>query len=60
VQHHGAVFADRVKHHRFGALGDYFAHDVNAFGLQTLQMRKARRAKRFRLWGAVGRHCATL
>ena len=48
VQHHGAVLADRIEHHRLVGLGHHFAHDVDALGLQTLQMREPRWADRGR------------
>ena len=38
VQHHGAVLADRVQHHRPLRLGDDLAHDVNALGLEAFEM----------------------
>jgi hypothetical protein len=37
-QHDGTVFADRIKHHRVLELGDRFAQDVNALGLESPQM----------------------
>ena len=36
MQHHGAVLADGVEHHRTLTLRDNFAHDVDALGLQAL------------------------
>jgi len=41
VQHHGAVLADRIQHHRAFALGGHLAHDVDALGLQSLQVGQA-------------------
>ena len=38
VQHHRAVLADRIEHHRPRRLGDRFAHDVDALGLQPVEM----------------------
>jgi hypothetical protein len=38
VQHDRAVLADGVEHHRLFGLGDDFAKDVNAFGLESLEM----------------------
>ena len=38
VQHHRAVLADRIEHHRPLALGDHLAHDVDALGLEALEM----------------------
>ena len=38
VKHHRAVFADRIQHDRPFALGDGLAHDVNALGLENLEM----------------------
>ena len=32
VQHHGAVLADRIEHHRLVRLGGNLAHDVDALG----------------------------
>ena len=43
---HRAVLADRVQHHRLLALGDHLAHDVDALGLEPLQVRRARPAVR--------------
>ena len=40
VQHHRAVLADRVEHHRPLALGDGLAHDVDALGFEPLQVRQ--------------------
>ena len=42
VQHHRAVLADRIEHHRPLALGDDLAHDVDAFGFETLKVRERR------------------
>ena len=42
VQHHRAVLADRIEHHRPLALGDDLAHDVDALGLEALKMRELR------------------
>jgi hypothetical protein len=52
VQHHGGILADRIEHHRLFSLGDDLAHDVDAFGLQPLQMGEARRVQ----LGLGGRH----
>ena len=41
MQHHRAVLADRVEHHRILALGNDFAHDMDAFRFQALQMRQS-------------------
>ena len=38
AQHHRAVLADRVEHHRVLELGDHLAHDVDALGLELLEM----------------------
>jgi hypothetical protein len=43
VQHRRAVLADRVEHDRVVALGNDLAHDLDAFGFQTLQVREPRR-----------------
>ncbi len=40
VQHHSGILAHRVKHHGLFGLGDHFAHDMNGFGFQALQMRQ--------------------
>ena len=38
VQHHRAVLADRIEHHRLFALGDHLPHDLDALGLQALEV----------------------
>ena len=38
VQHDRAVLADRVEHHRTLALGDGLAHDLDALGLEALEV----------------------
>jgi hypothetical protein len=38
VQHHRAVLADRVEHHRVVGFGDDLAHDVDALGFEALQV----------------------
>jgi 3'-phosphoadenosine 5'-phosphosulfate sulfotransferase (PAPS reductase)/FAD synthetase len=38
VQHHRAVLADRVEHHRLLALGHDLAHDLDALGLQPFEV----------------------
>ena len=38
VQHDGAVLAHRVEHHRMLRLGGRLAHDVDALGLQALEV----------------------
>ena len=40
VQHHRAVLADRIEHHRPRRFGDRFAHDVDALGLEPVEMGK--------------------
>ena len=40
VQHHRAVLADRIEHHRIRRLGDELAHDVDALRLEALEMRQ--------------------
>ena len=35
---HGAVLADRVEHHRLLGLGDGLAEDLDALGLQPLEV----------------------
>ena len=47
VQHHRAVLADRVEHHRPLALGDDLAHDVDALGFEPLQVRQAHSSTSF-------------
>ena len=37
VQHHRAVLADGIQHHRILGLRNYLADDVNALGLEPLQ-----------------------
>src|SRR5205823_691329 len=39
-QHHRAVLPDRVQHHGSLGLRDDLAHDVDAFGLQALEVRQ--------------------
>ena len=43
VQHDRAVLAHRVEHHRVVGLGDRLPHDVNAFGLEPLQVSETHR-----------------
>ena len=38
MQHHRAVLAHRIKHHRLIRLGHHFAHDVDAFGFKPLKV----------------------
>ena len=38
MQHHRAVLADTVEHHRFVGLGDDLAHDVDALGFEAFEM----------------------
>ncbi len=38
LEHDRAVLADRVQHHRSLALGDRLPHDLDAFGLEPLQV----------------------
>src|ERR1700720_1917791 len=38
MQQHRGVLADRIEHHRLAELGRHLAHDINAFGLETLQV----------------------
>lgn len=38
MQHDRTVLADGVEHYRIFGLGDDFAHDLNAFGFEALQM----------------------
>jgi hypothetical protein len=45
VQHHRAVLADRVQHHRLLALGRHLPQNVDALRLQPLQMRQTRRGQ---------------
>ncbi len=40
VQHHRAVLADRIEHDRLGRLGRDLTHDMDALGLEPLQVRK--------------------
>ena len=41
VQHHRAVLANRIHHHRALSLCHHFAHDVDRFGLKPLKMGQA-------------------
>jgi hypothetical protein len=41
VQHHGAVLADRIEHDRPLRLGDRLAQDVDALGLEPVEIGKA-------------------
>ncbi len=43
VQHHRAVLADRIEHHRTLGLGDDLAQDVDALRLELLEMGQAAR-----------------
>ncbi len=47
MQHDRAVLADRIEHHRALGLGDHFAQDVDALGLEALKMSEARGCERF-------------
>ena len=40
VQHHRRIFTHRIEHYWLVSLGDHFAHDVDAFGLQAFKMGK--------------------
>ncbi len=40
VQHHRRILADRIEHHRALRLGDGFAQDVDALGLEPVEMRQ--------------------
>src|SRR5439155_14000244 len=42
VQHHRAVLADRVEHHRVLGLRDDLAHDGDRLGFEPLQVRETR------------------
>ncbi len=42
MQHHRAVLADGIEHHRLLALGDDLAHDVDALGFKPLKVGQAR------------------
>jgi hypothetical protein len=46
VQHHRAVLADGIEHDGPLALGHHLAHDVDALGLETLEMRQSPRGRR--------------
>ncbi len=46
VQHHRAVLADGVEHHRLLALRHHLAHDVDALGLEPLQVGERRCRRR--------------
>ena len=45
VEHHRAVLADRIEHHRPLGLGDDLAHDVDALRLELLEMGEAAAAE---------------
>ena len=40
VQHHRRILADRIEHHRPRRLGDGLAQDVDALGLEPVEMRQ--------------------
>ena len=40
MQHHRRILADRIEHHRAIGLGDRLAQDVNALGLEPIEMRE--------------------
>ena len=40
VQHHRAVLADRIEHHRIFGLGDDLAQNLDALGFEALQVSK--------------------
>jgi hypothetical protein len=40
MKHYGAVLADRIQHDRALAFRDRFSHDVNALGLEDLEVRE--------------------
>jgi hypothetical protein len=40
MEHHRTILADRVEHDRLLGLRDRIAHDVDALGLEALQMGK--------------------
>src|SRR5687768_11424957 len=41
VQHHRTILADRIEHHGPFTLGNHFAQNVEALGLETLKMRQS-------------------
>ena len=45
AKHDGGVFADGVEHHRLLELGGDLAEDVDALGLEELQMAEAGRER---------------
>ena len=47
MKHHRRVLADRIKHDRVAEFGRNLAHDVDALGLQALQVRRRRGAVEF-------------
>jgi hypothetical protein len=38
MQQHRRILADRIQHHDLVALGDGLAHDVNALGLELIEI----------------------
>ncbi len=55
VQHHRAVLADGIQHHRLFALGHHLAHDVDGLGLEPLQVGQVERmASSSQVLGAGG------
>ena len=40
VQHHRRILADRIEHHGLVGLRDRLAKDVDAFGLEPIEMRE--------------------
>ncbi len=46
MQHHRAVLADRIEHYRPVGFGHHFAHDVDAFGFEPVEMGKRRHGSR--------------
>ena len=50
VQHHRAVLADGIEHHRLAELRGDFAHDVDAFRLKLGEMARLRGSEARRGW----------
>ena len=47
VQHHRRILADRIEHHRLVGLGDRLAQDVDALGLEPVEMGQSGRRRAF-------------
>src|SRR5690606_23196355 len=52
VQHDRAVLADRIEHHRVVRLGDNLAHDMDALGLEAVEVRQTLHGRQLPIAGA--------